>query len=40
MYNDFAQEALVAGADAFVGKGEGPAKLISTLTAVAQGLAR
>jgi YesN/AraC family two-component response regulator len=40
MYNDFAQEALAAGADAFVGKGEAPAKLMSTLTAVAQGLAR
>jgi len=39
MYNDFAQEALAAGADAFVGKGEAPAKLMSTLTDVAQGLA-
>jgi len=40
IYNDLAQEALAAGADAFLGKGEAPAKLMSTLTAVAQGLAR
>lgn len=38
MYNDLAQEAMEAGADAFVGKGEAPAKLMSTLTTIAQGL--
>lgn len=38
MYGDIAQEAMEAGADAFIGKGEAPVRLLSTLATIANGL--
>jgi len=35
MYADYLDEALAAGADAFVSKGEPPEKLLTTLAAIA-----
>lgn len=37
MYPDYAADALAAGADAFVSKGEPPEKLLETLSAVISG---
>ena len=37
MYTEYAADALAAGADAFVCKGEPPGKLLATLDAVAAG---
>jgi DNA-binding NarL/FixJ family response regulator len=38
MYPEYADEALSAGADAFVTKGEPPAQLLERLAAVAAGM--